>query len=145
MIIKMKKLKKTAITPTKGSSGAAAYDLYFAEGPATFIDPFQTAMLGTGIAIEIPEGYFGAIYARSSLATKEGLRPANCVGVIDSDYRGEVIVPLHNDTEFRRWIEGGTRIAQLIVQPYLDLEFMEVEELDSTDRGTGGFGSTGKE
>lgn len=144
MEIKIKKLKKTAMIPTKGTPGAAAYDLYYGETGSTYIDPFQTQMLGTGLAIEIPEGYFGAIYARSGLATKEGLRPANCVGIIDSDYRGEVMVPLRNDTEFRRWIKGGTRIAQLIVQPYTNLEFTEVEELDSTERNKGGFGSTGK-
>lgn len=93
--------------------------------------------------MEIPEGYFGAIFARSGLATKRGLRPANCVGVVDSDYRGEIIVALHNDTAFPQEISEGERIAQIVIIPYLPVDFTEVDNLSSTVRGEGGFGSTG--
>ena len=110
---------------------------------ATRIPAGQTEKINTGICVEIPNGYFGAIFARSGLATKRGLRPANCVGVIDSDYRGEVIVALHNDTEKSESIHVGDRIAQLVILPYLPVEFEEVDELSNTDRGEGGFGSTG--
>jgi dUTP pyrophosphatase len=99
--------------------------------------------IGTGIAVEIPEGYFGAIFARSGLATKRGLRPANCVGVVDADYRGELIVALHNDTEFPQEVSEGERIAQLVIIPHLSVRFVEVDDLSSTERGEGGFGSTG--
>jgi len=99
--------------------------------------------IGTGIAMEIPEGYFGAIFARSGLATKRGLRPANCVGVVDSDYRGEIIIALHNDTEFPQEVSEGERIAQIVIIPYLPVDFTEVDNLSSTVRGEGGFGSTG--
>lgn len=105
--------------------------------------PGETAKVTTGLAFAIPEGYFGGIFARSGLSTKKGLRPANCTGVVDSDYRGPVIVALHNDSTQTRVIEPGERIAQLILLPYLAAEFDEVEELDETDRGCGGFGSTG--
>lgn len=101
-------------------------------------------MIGTGIALEIPEGYFGAVFARSGLASKMGLRPANCVGVIDSDYRGEIKVAVHNDTDFEQFFNSGERIAQLVILPYLPVEFEEVDELSDTCRGSGGFGSTGK-
>jgi len=101
-------------------------------------------MVGTGLAMEIPEGYFGAIFARSGLASKQGLRPANCVGVVDSDYRGEFMIALHNDTDEERVIAGKERIAQMVVMPYLSVEFEEVEELNETERGEGGFGSTGR-
>ena len=100
--------------------------------------------IGTGLSIAVPEGYFGAIFARSGLAAKEGLRPANCVGVADSDYRGEYIVALHNDSAISRVVTPGERIAQLVVMPYLSVEFEEVDSLDETERGAGGFGSTGK-
>ena len=96
------------------------------------------------LRIEIPEGYFGAIFARSGLASKQGLRPANCVGVVDSDYRGEFMIALHNDTDEERVIAGKERIAQMVVMPYLSVEFEEVEELNETERGEGGFGSTGR-
>ena len=99
--------------------------------------------IGTGIAVEIPEGYFGAVFARSGLATKRGLRPANAVGVVDSDYRGELIVALHNDTDYAQEVADGERIAQLVIIPYLPVSFVEVDDLSSTDRGEGGFGSTG--
>ena len=107
------------------------------------IAPHTTAMVGTGLAVAIPEGYFGGIFARSGLAAKQNLRPANCVGVVDADYRGEVKVALHNDSEETRIIGNRERIAQLVVLPYLSLEFEEVLELEETARGEGGFGHTG--
>lgn len=137
------KLTENAIIPTKGSKKAAGFDLYSND---TFTIPAgATLKVTTGIAMEIPSGTFGALFARSGLATSQGLRPANCVGVIDSDYRGEIIVALHNDSSETRTIESGERIAQLIVVPYLaEIELKEVTQLDDTQRGTGGFGSTGK-
>ena len=101
-------------------------------------------MLGTGIAAEIPEGYFGAIFARSGLASKRGLRPSNCVGVVDCDYRNEIMVALHNDTDEEQIVGGGERIAQLVILPYQNLEFTEVKERSQTIRGLGGFGSSGE-
>ena len=142
MKINIKKLSETAMIPTRGSEYAAGYDLYADEN--IYIDSGQVEKIHTNIAFEIPSGYFGAIYARSGLATKHGLRPSNCVGIVDEDYRGNVIVPLYNDSSFARIIEKGERIAQLIIQPYLSVEFAEVEELSCTERGTGGFGSSGK-
>lgn len=142
MKIRIKKLNENAIIPTSGSKYAAGYDLY-ATADATFA-PFETIKMSTGIAVEIPEGYFGGVFARSGLATKFGLRPANCVGVVDSDYRGEVIVALHNDSDKEQTIKKGERIGQLVVLPYLPIEFEEVDELEETERGAGGFGSTGK-
>ena len=144
MIINIKKLNPNAIIPTRGSEYAAGYDLYACSEIAIDIAPHSTVKVGTGLAIEIPHGYFGAIFARSGLATKRGLRPANCVGVCDEDYRGEYIVALHNDTDEFMSIEPHERIAQLIVMPYLSVEFNEVNELSDTERGSGGFGSTGK-
>ncbi|MCR4601209.1 MAG: dUTP diphosphatase [Clostridia bacterium] len=143
MKIKFKKLTETAKTPTRGSEYAAGYDLYADTDKEITIQPHATAMVGTGLSVAIPEGYFGAIFARSGLASKRGLRPANCVGVCDSDYRGEYIVALHNDTDQIRSIEPGERIAQLVVMPFLSVEFEETDELDDTERGAGGFGSTG--
>lgn len=142
--IKIKKLTDTAKTPTRGSEYAAGYDLYADVKENVQIKPHETVKIGTGLAMEIPDGYFGAIFARSGLATKEGLRPANCVGVCDSDYRGEYIVAIHNDSEETRTITAGERIAQLVVMPYLPVTFDEVSELTDTNRGEGGFGSTGK-
>lgn len=144
MNINIKKLNPNAIIPTRGSEYAAGYDLYACSEIAIDIAPHSTVKVGTGLAIEIPHGYFGAIFARSGLATKRGLRPANCVGVCDEDYRGEYIVALHNDTDEFMSIEPHERIAQLIVMPYLSVEFNEVNELSDTERGSGGFGSTGK-
>lgn len=144
MVINIKKLDDKAITPTRGSEYAAGLDLYArTEYGAQRIEAGRTKKIGTGIAIEIPEGYFGAIFARSGLATKRGLRPANCVGVIDSDYRGEIIVALHNDTEKCESVHEGDRIAQIVIMPYLDVQLNEVEELSDSERGDGGFGSTG--
>lgn len=101
-------------------------------------------MIRTGIQVEIPQGYFGAVFARSGLSTKQGLRPANCVGVIDSDYRGEIKIPLYNDSGSTREVHCGDRVAQMVILPYAKVELEEVDELDNTERGTGGFGSTGE-
>ena len=144
MKISVKKLRPDAVLPTAGSRYAAGYDLYACIDAPVTVAPHATEKIGTGLAVEIPEGYFGAVFARSGLATKQGLRPANCVGVVDSDYRGEWIVPLHNDTERDRTVTNGERIAQLVVLPYLTVEFEEVEQLDDTARGEAGFGSTGQ-
>lgn len=141
--IKFVKLSENAHVPTRGSKYAAGYDLAAAINSNVTIFPHQTIKIPTGLAIELPENTFGAIYARSGIASKEGLRPANCTGVIDRDYRGEIIVALHNDSDTARIVEPGERIAQLVVQPYVSVEFEEVASLSSTDRGFGGFGSTG--
>lgn len=143
MEIKIKKLKENAVIPTRGSAYAAGYDLHACIDEKVSIYAGETIKVGTGLSIAIPDGYFGAIFARSGLATKEGLRPANCVGVCDSDYRGEYIIALHNDSAAMRIIEPGERIAQLVVMPYLAVDFIESDDLDQTDRGAGGFGSTG--
>ena len=143
--VKFVKVKEGAIVPSRGSSFAAGYDLYACMNHESISLPaHQTAKIGTGLAIQPPVGYFGAIFARSGLATKNGLRPANCVGVCDEDYTGEYIVAIHNDTDDYNVIKNGDRIAQLVFLPYLDVEFKEVDYLDKTDRGSGGFGSTGK-
>ena len=144
MKIQIKKLKESAQLPTRGSSAAAGYDLYACLEDARVIAPHTTEKIGTGLAVAVPEGYFGAVFARSGLAAKEGLRPANCVGVCDADYRGEYIVALHNDSDLPRTVHPGDRIAQLVILPFLSAEFDEVDELDETARGAGGFGSTGK-
>ena len=142
--IKFKKLTPTAQVPTRGSKYAAGYDLSADVGSNVLIAPHTTIKIGTGLAVELPEKTFGAVYARSGIASKEGLRPANCTGVVDSDYRGEIIVALHNDSDTMRMVEPGERIAQLVVQPYVSVEFEEVETLSTTVRGEGGFGSTGQ-
>ena len=140
--IKVKKLTDTAKLPTQGSEYAAGWDLY-SDGEYE-IAPGETVKIKTGLAFELPEGSFAGIFARSGLATKNGLRPANCVGVCDSDYRGEYIVALHNDSNELQVIPHGTRVAQLILLPYLPIKGFEiVEELNDTERGVGGFGSTG--
>lgn len=145
MKISIKRLTEKAILPERGSAYAAGYDLFADLQESVLIQPHETKMIGTGLAMEIPEGYFGGIFARSGLSSKEGLRPANCVGVVDADYRGEVKVALHNDGEVVREIKAGQKIAQLVVVPFLGVEFDEVEELSETVRGVGGFGSTGKQ
>ncbi|MBR4952898.1 MAG: dUTP diphosphatase, partial [Oscillospiraceae bacterium] len=120
MKIEIKRLRPDAVIPTSGSKYAAGYDLYACpEEDKVVIAPHTTAKIGTGLSVAIPEGYFGAVFARSGLATKQGLRPANCVGVCDSDYRGEYIVALHNDTDAEQTVNKGDRIAQLVVMPYL--------------------------
>jgi len=129
--------------PTRGSEYAAGYDLYAATDYDIEIAPHETVKIDTGISIALPEWTFGAIFARSGLATKQGLRPANAVGVIDADYRGSVIVALHNDTNEHQIVPAGSRIAQLVILPYVNSEFIEVRALDHTKRGDGGFGSTG--
>lgn len=141
--MKIKLLNERAVVPTYGSDKAAGADLYAAIEKDSYIYPHETVMIGTGIAMEIPDGYFGAIFARSGLASKQGLRPANCVGAIDADYRGEVKVALHNDTNDTQMVQAGSRIAQLIILPYKPVTFEIVDDLDETDRGAQGFGSTG--
>lgn len=142
MNIKVKRLSENAVIPTRGSDGAAGYDLYSTEA-ATIASGVTTA-IHTGISIELAKGYFGGIFARSGIAIKRGLRPANCTGIIDEDYRGEVIVALHNDSGETQYIEPGERVAQLIVIPYEKAEFTESDTLEETVRGSGGFGSTGR-
>jgi dUTP pyrophosphatase len=146
--MKIKLLTETAQVPTKGSLDAAGYDLYIdmpeLRDDYLTIMPHSTVKIPTGIAIEIPTGFFGAIFARSGTATKKGLRPANCVGVIDADYRGPIIVALHNDTDEVQLIADKERIAQIVFLPVCDLGSFEiVDELSDTTRGGGGFGSTG--
>ena len=140
--VKIKILNDKAKIPTRGSEKAAGMDLYSTKDET--IMPHETVKIGTGLAIQPPEGYFGAIFARSGLATKFGINLGNGVAVIDEDYTGEYIVALHNDSCDPVAIEKGDRIAQLVFLPYLNVEFTKVEELDSTDRGDGCFGSTGK-
>ncbi len=137
------KLKENAHTPTYGSPFSAGADLYACEGEDITIAPSETKIIHTGIALEIPEGYAGLIYARSGIATKRGLAPANKVGVIDSDYRGEIMVALHNHYSALQTVADGERIAQLVITPFLAVEFSETDSLSNTERGTGGFGSTG--
>ncbi len=141
--MRIKRVNDKAIIPTYGSENAAGMDMYSIENVT--IEPHQTIMVHTGICMEIPTGYFGALYPRSGLATKRGLRLANCVGVIDSDYRGEIVVALYNDSNVFREVCEGDRIAQLIISPYArPVSFEEVEELSCTERGIGGFGHTGR-
>ena len=144
MRINIKKLTETAIIPTRQHEGDAGYDLYADIQELIIINPHMTEMIHTVIAIEVPDGYFGAVFARSGTASRQGLRPANCVGVCDSRYRGEYMVALHNDSNTARIIYPKDRIAQLIVMPYLNVEFNEVDELSDTERGDDGFGSTGR-
>ncbi len=142
--IAVKKLDERAALPTYGSDYAAGADLYaLTEGEVVF-QPGETKLIRTGLAMEIPEGYAGLIYARSGLASKRGLAPANKVGVVDADYRGEVMVALHNHSTAEQRIASGERIAQLVVAPFLKASFVESESLSDTVRGAGGFGSTGK-
>ena len=141
--INVKKLDERAVLPAYGSVSAAGADLYaVTDGTVTF-SPGETKLIHTGLAVEIPEGYAGLIYARSGLATKRGLAPANKVGVVDADYRGEVMVSLHNHSSAVQTIESGERIAQLVIQRVPQVHLREVEQLDETDRGEGGFGSSG--
>lgn len=138
------KLKENAVKPTYGTEFSAGADLYACEGGPVTIKAGGTVMFHTGIAMEIPEGYAGLIYARSGIASKRGIAPANKVGVIDCDYRGEIMIPLHNHTEIDQTIEDAERIAQIIITPYLKVNFCESEALTETVRGQSGFGSTGK-
>lgn len=134
-------LRDNARVPTQGSDKAAGFDLYASEG--TYIMPGQTKLIPTGLAIQPPEGFCAKIYARSGIASKKGLRPANCTGVCDEDYTGEYMVALHNDSTEMQIVEDGERIAQLLFERYYPVEFVVVERLDETKRGSGGFGSTG--
>ena len=143
MKINVKKVRESAKLPTYGSQYAAGADLYACTEGEIEIAPHSTAMIPTGTALELPVGYAGFMYARSGLASKRGLAPANKVGVVDCDYRGEVIVALHNHGESAQKIAAGERVAQLVVAPYITADFEEVDELSSTERGAGGFGSTG--
>lgn len=144
MNIKVKKLNDKAILPTKGSDYAAGMDLYACIETPIEIQPHETVKIGTGLAFELPHGYFGAVCARSGLATKQGLAPANKVGICDEDYTGEYIVALHNHSNVPQTVAPNERIAQLIIMPYLAVNLTEVDELTETKRGDGGFGSTGK-
>lgn len=140
--LKIKKLDEKAIIPTYGTEYSAGADLYALLDEDLEIKPGETVMIGTGLAMAIPTGYAGLIYARSSLGSKKGLAPANKVGVIDSDYRGEIKVPLFNQSKETQIISKNERIAQIIFTPYLKVNFQETDELNDTTRGTGGFGST---
>ena len=141
--VNVKKLHPNAILPTYGSEFAAGADLYALCEGEILIAPAQTVLVKTGLAMEIPQGYAGLIYARSGLASKRGLAPANKVGVVDADDRGEVMVALHNHSDKPQSIACGERIAQLVVAPFLKVDFSEADELSDTVRGAGGFGSTG--
>ena len=143
MKVEIVRLRDSVILPTYGSTSAAGADLYCPEGEGVTVAPHKTVLVKTGVALAIPEGYVGLIYARSGIATKRSLAPANKVGVIDSDYRGEIMVALHNHSDEEQSIEGGERIAQLVITPYLRAEFSLADTLDETERGAGGFGSTG--
>ena len=143
MQLKVKKLDARAILPTYGTEYSAGADLYAITDGTVTITPHETVLISTGLSIEIPEGYCGLIFARSGMAVKRGLAPANKVGVIDADYRGEVKVALHNHTELPAEVECSERIAQLAIVPFLKVEFEEADELSDTVRGVGGFGSTG--
>ena len=140
----IKKLREDATVPTYGSCSAAGADLYACEDADVTIAPGETKLIHTGLAMAIPEGLVGLIYARSGLASKKGLAPANKVGVIDSDYRGEIMVALHNHGTEAQTVSHGERVAQIVFAPYFAADFTVTEELDDTARGAGGFGSTGK-
>lgn len=141
--VKIKRLTPTATLPTYGSKFAAGMDLY-ADCSEIMIPPHETVKVGSGFSFQPPKGYCGLILARSGLAAKQGLRPANCVGLCDEDYTGEYIVAIHNDSPYTQTILGGDRIAQLVFIPYEHVNLIEVEDLEVTERGAGGFGSTGK-
>lgn len=143
MQIKIKKLSEKAVVPAYASEFAAGADLYACLGGDVVIAPGGTAVIPTGVAMELPIGYAGLIYARSGLATKKGLAPANKVGVVDCDYRGEIKVSLHNHSGEPQTVGGGERIAQLVITPYVTAEFEVADDLSATARGAGGFGSTG--
>ncbi len=143
-VISVKRLRENAVLPTYGSQEAAGADLYACLDAPVIIAPGASAFIPTGLAMQIPSGYAGLIYARSGLACKRGLAPANKVGVVDSDYRGEFMVVLHNHSAQDQTVSHGERIAQLVVTPVLTPDFQEVEQLTDTQRSAGGFGSTGK-
>ena len=142
--INVKKVSTTAKLPTHGSKEAAGYDLY-ADISEDFVEipPHKTIKIPSGLSMEIPDGYFGGIFARSGLCSREGLRPCQGVAVIDQDFRGEILIPIHNDSDTVRFVNKGDRIAQLVIIPYLAVKFTEVDKLNTTSRGADGFGSTG--
>ncbi len=142
-VVKFIKLNPNAIVPTYGTEYAAGADIYTLSDDVVTINPGETVMIHTGIAMQIPDGTAAFIFARSGIATKRGLAPANKVGVIDSDYRGEVMVPIHNHSNEVQHIESGERVAQMVIMPYVKAEFVESDNLEETDRATKGFGSTG--
>ena len=142
--INIKKLNDNAVIPTYGSEFSAGADLYALADEPIVIAPRETVLVHTGVAMERPSGYVGLVFARSGLATKRALAPANKVGVIDSDYRGEIMVALHNHGSEPKTVENGERIAQIVLVPYISADFNEVDELSDTVRGEGGFGSTGR-
>ncbi len=142
--VQVKKTDPRAVLPTYGSLFAAGADLYLLSDGDVTIAPGETKLLHTGLSMAIPEGYAGLIYARSGLASKKGLAPANKVGVVDADYRGEIMVALHNHSSLPATLENGERIAQMVITPFLAVDFEESETLSDTARGAGGFGSTGK-
>lgn len=145
MKMRFSKMYEDVKAPTRGTPGSAGLDIYVYSPDAVIgIRPHETAIVHTGLIFEVPEGYFAGIYARSGLSTKRGLRPANCVGVIDSDYRGEVLIGFHNDSDETQIIYNGDRVAQAIIQPFIRVELEEAETLTKTTRGDGGFGSTGE-
>ena len=142
--VRIKKLHPDAVIPTYGTPFAACADLYACMDSSVTIEPGQTQFIHTGLAVEIPVGFAGLVYARSGLACKKGIAPANKVGVIDADYRGEIMVALHNHSSEAVTIESCERIAQLVITPFLTAQFEETDELGDTERGEGGFGSTGR-
>ena len=141
--IEIKKLNENAIVPKYGTEYSAGADLYALIDGSVTIEPGESVLVHTGISMAIPEGLVGLVFGRSGMASKRGLAPANKVGVIDSDYRGEIMVCLHNHGTVAQTVENGERIAQISFVPYYTADFKEVKELDSTERGEGGFGSTG--
>lgn len=143
MTVRFQKLDPRAVAPRYGSTAAAGADLYAVGDAPVTVAPGETVFIHTGLAVEIPEGYVGLVFARSGLACKRGLAPANKVGVIDADYRGEIMVALYNHAQMAQTVEPGERIAQLAILPYLTAQFTEADSLTDTDRGEGGFGSTG--
>lgn len=143
MTVRFQKLDPRAVAPRYGSAAAAGADLYAVGDAPVTVAPGETVFIHTGLAVEIPEGYVGLVFARSGLACKRGLAPANKVGVIDADYRGEIMVALYNHVQTAQTVEPGERIAQLAILPYLTAQFTEADSLTDTDRGEGGFGSTG--
>lgn len=144
MQVRIKKVTDTAVIPTSGSKYSAGLDLCADMEQSVIIHSHEAKVFHTGLVFEIPKGYYGAIYARSGLATRHGLRPTTCVSVIDCDYRGEVLVGIYNDSDEDQFIIPRERIAQMVIQPYLPVELVEADELTETDRGENGFGSTGR-
>lgn len=142
--IKIKKLREDAKLPERGSAEAAGYDVFAAIDDDVYVLPHETEKISIGLSFAIEKGYWIGLFARSGLATREGLRPANCVGIIDSDYRGPVLMAVHNDTDEMKWVHPGDKIGQLVVLPALEWNIIETDKLDDTERGQGGFGSTDK-